>query len=603
MKWGNPSALLFLILPLIVGALILWDLRRGVQAFSAVVSRELWGRMLPGWNPRARDSKVILWSTALVFLLLAAARPQWGFKEETVSSNGLDLMIVLDLSRSMDVEDVVPSRIQKARHMIRGLLGRLGGDRVGVVAFAAGSYVASPLTNDLRYVQEVVDVLSPATFSNQGTDIGLGLETAISSLERGSEADDRTEGEKQFPTRAMLLITDGEDQEGQAAQMAAKLKERSIRVFVIGVGSRQGGPIPMRDEQGNLQGYKRKNSEAVVSKLDPTTLEKIAQESGGRYWSATDSEEEIEAFLKELGALDRSQLAEHKVQLPQERFQYFVLMGVLLLLVEAWIPLSRVAVLLVTFGLLSFALLPGTNAHASNLQSYLRNREGLKAYGQKDMETAKKKFSEAQQMEPGQVEPIYNQGIAQLGQGDAEGALKSFEGASRQSNLNGDPGMAGMSLYNLGSAQEKSRQLGPAIRSFAEAIRMAQLSGDAALELDARKRILKLQEEKQKQDQDQNQNKDQKKDQDQNQKQDQNQNQKNDDKKDSPKDNKGEEQDQKQKKFEDPSVSRRREFKSEKLTPEDSERVMAELSEREKNLQARLKKQRGARSANNGKDW
>ena len=152
----------------------------------------------------------------MALLLVGLARPQWGSHEETVTSTGLDLMVVLDLSRSMDVEDVVPSRIKKARHFIRGLLSRLQGDRVGVVAFAAGSYVASPLTNDLNYVQEVTEVLAPGTLGNQGTDIGLGLETALASIERGAE--DST------PSRAILLMTDGEDHEGEAERMALRFK-------------------------------------------------------------------------------------------------------------------------------------------------------------------------------------------------------------------------------------------------------------------------------------------------------------------------------------------------------------------------------------------
>ncbi len=605
MKWGSPANLLLWILVIIGAAFAMHDQRRSIQAFASVISRELWPRLLSGWDPKARPRKLILWSIALFMLLIALARPQWGAREESVRTTGLDLMLVLDLSRSMDVEDVVPSRIKKARHLIRSLLGRLGGDRVGVVAFAAGSYVASPLTNDLNYVQEVVDVLTPGTLTNQGTDIGLGLETAAATLERGSESSESAEVQKNFPTRALLLITDGEDQEGAAEKIAGKLRDKSIRVFVVGVGSQRGGPIPVRDDDGRLQGYKKKGNEPILSRLESETLEKIATASGGAYWTATESEAEVDDLLKELGALDRTQSAEKKIFVPQERFQWFVGLGILLLLIEYWIPLTRARRVLPILAIIAAS---STEATASTISGYLKNRAGVKAFQSGDLQGAKQKFGSAQSTDPESVEPVFNQGVVELKEGDAKQALKSFDAATRKAKLQGDAALSGSALYNLGSAQEKSQELGAAIRNFAEAIRMARISGDEKLEADARRRIEKLQQEKQKQDQQKQQ---QGRDQQQDQKQDQ---QQQDQKKgggsgenDQPKDGSQspeKKDDSGQKPFEDPSVSRRRQaFRSEKLSQEDSERVMAELSEREKELQARLKKQRGAKASSNGRDW
>jgi Ca-activated chloride channel family protein len=590
MSWANPSAVwLFAVLGVLV-AFAVDRHRRGIALWSAVFSPSIWPRLLPGWNPGARIRKLLLWSAGMVLLVAALARPQWGAREETVTSTGLDLMVVLDLSRSMDVEDVVPSRIKKARHFIRGLLARLQGDRVGVVAFAASSYVASPLTNDLNYVQEVVEVLSPGTLGNQGTDIGLGLETALASLERGAE--------DSLPSRAILLITDGEDHEGEARRMAVRFKEKDIRIFVLGVGSAKGGPIPVRDDEGQLQGYKRVGQEVVLSRLESSTLEKVAEASGGRYWTATDSEGEMDDLLRELGAMDRSRLAERKIIIPHERFQIFVALGLILILAEWWLPLVRGSG---SAALLFVLALHPLSSEAGTIDGYLRNREGLKAFAEKDAETAKKRFAEAQALDPDHVEPLFNQGVAELQGGASEQATRTFEKALQQSKLAGDPDRAGQSLYNLGAALEQGKQPGPAIRAFAEAIRMALLSGDSALEQDARKRIEALQQQKQQQDQQQQQQQqkqDQSKDSQGQQKQDQGQGQGEPQQGGSPN-----EQQQEPKNFEDPSVSRRRVFRSEKLTPEDSERVMSELSAREKELQARLKKQRGKRTAQGGKDW
>jgi tetratricopeptide (TPR) repeat protein len=594
LNWAARPPFLFGFLLL---ALVGWALQQQKAhraQWTALFSPAVWSRLMPGWDPKARMRKLAFWGLGVFFLLLGLARPQWGAREESVRTTGLDLMLVLDLSRSMDVEDVVPSRIKKARHWIRTLLQAMQGDRVGVVGFAASSYVASPLTNDLNYVQEVLDVLSPGTLGNQGTDIGLGLETALASLDRGAEVADSPEAQKALSSRVILLITDGEDHEGEAQRAAARYKERGVRVFVLGVGSDRGGPIPIRDDQGQLQGYKRQGQETITSRLDSKTLEAIADAAGGRYWTATDGEAEVEEFSKELGLIDRTQSAERKILIPYERFQIFVAIGLALILLEGWLPLSgqRRAVLGLIVLILSSA--PGCK---KELQSYLDNLQGLKAYKQEDLETAKKKFSESKSNDPSRVQPLFNQGVAELKSGAAQEALKTFESATLESKREGDPWLSGVSLYNQGSAHEKAGQYGEAIRAFAEAIRMARIAGDEQLELDARKRIEALQQKRNQQCQNE------KKDKPQPQNGGQGQSGQQQDQQQTKQQAKGQENKPEQKPYEDPSVSRKRAFKSEKLSPEDSERVMNELSNREKELQARLKKQRGQKSSGNGKDW
>ncbi len=577
MKWASPSALLLLLIPVALSLFALFQHRRGFATLFQAFSPVLFERLIPQLNLSARKHKLFFWLGGMLLLVAALARPQWGAREEVIGATGLDLMVVLDLSRSMDVEDVVPSRIKKARHFISRLLEPLAGDRVGVVAFAASTYVACPLTNDLNYVQEVLEVLNPGSLGNQGTDIGLGLETALASLERGAQNTDPSASVKGAPTRAILLVTDGEDHEGEAARIASKLKEKGIQLFVLGVGSQRGGPIPLRDEQGQLMGYKRQGREVVQSRLEPKTLEAVAQASGGRYWTVSDSESEREELLGALGALDRTQLAERKVVIPTERFQLFVGIGLILLLVEWWIPLVRLwVVILFLFG--------GVNAQASTLKSYLKNRQGVAAFDEKDIELARKNFSEAQASDPEKVEPTFNQGVAELQSGATEKAVKSFDEATQRAKQQGNPQLSGVSLYNLGAAHEKARQHGQAIRAFAESIRMARLAGDPELEVQARKRIEALQQQKQEQDQQQKQ-----------QQQRQEQQQQGSQSQPEPK-SQGQS-------YEDPSVSRKRAFRSEKLSPEDSERVMAEISAREKQLQARLKKQRGNANSQSGRDW
>ncbi len=596
MSFGAPKNLLLLVVPVVLFLVLRWDLARQTMLFGSWIAPKFWSRLVPDWRPRARLHKAMLFCLALAFVVIALARPQWGHREESVRASGVDVMIVLDVSRSMDVEDVVPSRMKKARHWIRSFIDQMAGNRVGVVAFASSSYVACPLTTDLDYVVESVDILGPSSVLNQGTDIGLGLTTALAALERGAESPD-SEAERQgLASKAVVLISDGEDHEAAFAEAASQLAKKGVKLFVIGVGTQKGGPIPIRDEMGKLEGYKRKGSEPVVSRFDSRSLERIAADGSGKYWNMSQSESEVREVLGALGALDRMQFQERKTRVPISRYQWPLAIAVLLFVLELALPLTSVAgskrgsalVLLVV-------LLFSGRAHAATpVESYVKNREGLRLFSKEEVQEAEKKFGEAQSADPSSVEPQFNLGVVQLKKGDAKSAIHSFEKAARGAGMAGDAQLSARSLYNLGSAYESDKQDGSALRSFAAAARMAELAKDDALATEARKRIQKIQEQQQQQ---------QKGQQSQNQQGGQSGEQEKQQQSSGSQEKNEQKQPQDARQFEDPSVSRRREFKSDKMSPEDSERVMGELSAREKQLQAKLKKQRGARQANNDKDW
>jgi Ca-activated chloride channel family protein len=573
------------------------DLRRQQQLLGNWVSPSFWSKLIPGLQPRARTRKAALFSLALAFAILAWARPQWGVREELIQARGADVMLLLDVSRSMDVEDVVPSRMKKAKHWIRSLIDRLGGSRVGVVAFAASSYVACPLTTDLDYLLESIEILGPEAVVNQGTDIGLGLETAVAALERGAEAASGSEGEADLSSKAVILISDGEDHEEAVAKALGRLEKSHAKLFVLGVGTDRGGPIPVRNEAGQLDGYKKVGGSPVLSRFDSKSLESIAAKGNGRYWNMSDSEAEIDDIASALGALASSQQQEQRrVRLLIDRFQWPLGISILLFLAELALPLAALS----TSGrrtslgglMLTVALgLGSSDARATPVGSYWKNRQGVRLFSQENWNSAATRFGDAKSADRDSLEPAYNLGVVQLKKGDAKAAVDTFESSARESAMAGDARMSARSLYNLGAAYEAEQQQGEALRSFARAARMAEIGKDEALALEARKRIQKLQEQQQsqsgkgKQDQKENQGSDSKKDQQSGQQK-----------------QKPEDQNRPQR-FEDPSVSRKRPFKSDKMSQEDSERVMAEISAREKALQAKLKKQRGARQATNDKDW
>ena len=603
-----------LILPLIY-LFYLWDHHRRRKSFERFAAPAVWASIAPALDPAARLRKAQMWLAAFAFVLLALARPQWGTHDETLKLTGSDILFVLDVSNSMEVEDTVPSRLKKAKHVIRTLVDRLHGDRVGVVAFAASSFVACPLTNDLDYVLNMVEILNPSMVVNQGTDIGIGLETAAKAIQRGAE--DGTKKVENLPSsQAIILISDGEDWEQEALEGAKLVKTAGVRFYVLGVGTEKGGPIPVRGEDGILHGYKRSaRGEPIISKYDPDALTKLALTGGGRYWNVTDSETEVDQILQDLGTLNRTEFSERRFVVYEDRFQFPLAIGILLMFIELAIPARKILAMIMIL-LSGASLLISRDARASSLDVYLENQRGLKSFKDGKVDEAKKKFGSAQALDPSQPEPRYNEGVVQAKEGDIEGATQSFADAAKAAAERGNDLLASKSYYNLGAMLEANGDNKGAVKSYLRALNAAKASDSEELETDARKKLemmVKKQGQKQNQQQDPNQQqknggkKDQQSEKDDKQAQNQKPNQGKDEKKDQ-KPEQGKEpdksQDQGQQKPQETANGRGNDrFKSDKLNKEDAERVMDQLSSKEKELQAKLKKQHGRPQQVSQKDW
>lgn len=593
MRFEHPEWLLGLVGVWIFYILFRFELRRREKNFEKVITRDLWGDVVPSIHFSARKGKLFLEMMAWSFILLALARPQWGEKEETVPTTGMDLVIALDVSNSMEVEDVVPSRLKKAKHVVRSLMKDLKGDRVGMVAFAASSFLASPLTNDFNYLNELLEILGPQSIQNQGTDLGVALETAANALKRGAE---ELQKEDEKGSRAVILISDGEDLEATALEGVEKIKEVGARLYVLGVGTEEGKPVPIRDQNGDIRGYKRdRSNEVVISRFSQKALEALADKAGGKYWTVTPGESEVNEILEDLGALERTEYAERKFVIRTERYQIPLALAVIFLLAELfWLARKRrvEGVALVVAGFLFFA----PYSQAEELGTVLDNQKGVEAYQNGQLSEARKYFGSAQAKEPSSSTLRFNQGVIQLKEGNLEGAIEGFGEAASQ----GDPKISGKSYYNLGTAYAQKGDSEEAIRAYSKAIESARKQGDAQLETDSRDRIRVLSQQQQKQKQQQKQDQDQSKQNPKDQKSDQNdKNQKpKDENKNKPKPGESEEKGKNQ----PPPKYSQRKFKSEKLSPEDANRVMAEISNRERQLQGKLKKKQGEKTSG-GKDW
>ncbi len=602
MKFATPIWLWALLaVPAIYWILIQVQARKRRQ-FEKFAKSETWRWIAPELDWGAKLRKMRFWILGFFFLILSLARPQWGIHEETVSASGLDIVLAMDLSQSMNVEDVVPNRLKKAKHIVRTLSQRLDGDRVGIIGFAASAYVACPLTTDIDYMLETIDTLNSGMVSNQGTDIGIALETSLRALERGAEENQKSGDNKnqEIPSRSILLISDGEDHEEGTEDIAKKIKAEGISLYIIGIGTQKGAPVPVRDETGALRGYKKDlKGEPVISRFNPDFLQSLAKASGGKYWTATEGEQEVEELLENLGMLHRSQYADRKITTYKERYQIPLFFGILCFLLEISIAGYRVLTTRRTAtAAVLFLLISGVPAEAAqpSLDVYLENQKGVDAFKNGKVDEAKQRFGNAQARSPSIPELHFNQGVVQAQQEEWDPSIAGFQQAARGAAEEKNPRLEGLSNFNLGNVYSKKGDIQNAVQSYVGAIRAAQAAKDTKTEDAARKNLQLLIQQEQQQKSKGGQSSENQKDQQ------SKGNPSGDDNKDDQK-NQNQKQQQSQKYKDSDSKDRRKQkFKSEKLTPEDADRVMAELASREKELNAKLKKQRGNPQARR-KDW
>jgi Ca-activated chloride channel family protein len=273
----------------------------------------------------------VLLLAVLGFLVLAAARPQFGTRVETVRRRGQDVMVALDLSNSMLAEDVAPNRLERARLAILRLLGRLDGDRIGLVAFAGDAFVQSPLTSDYAAAAMFLNAMDPEMMPVQGTNLGEAMRFALDALDQGARED-----------RVVLLVTDGEDHEGELEPQIRRATESGTKIHTVGIGSLEGVPIPEVDPGTGRRGFQRdEDGKVVTTRLDETTLRQIADATGGRYVRVAPGTTALDELVDEIAAGEGEETDAREVTQYEEQFQIFLGLAVALLFLESLIPERR----------------------------------------------------------------------------------------------------------------------------------------------------------------------------------------------------------------------------------------------------------------------
>jgi Ca-activated chloride channel family protein len=279
------------------------------------------------WNRRA--AKLLLIMATMIALPLALARPQWGTSLEEITRSGGDVIVVLDTSLSMAAEDVAPNRLDQAKHAIVSLLGRLEGDRVGLVTFAGQANLTCPLTVDHGAVRLFLESVGPTSVTVGGTALADALKLARRALlpEGGQAEVDRG--------RAVVVYSDGEDHEGGLEEALDGYRSAGIAIHAVGSGTTRGAPIPLRDSTGMLSGYKKDREDKVVTtRLDEGVLERLALDTEGSYFRATAGELEIDQIARTLGGLEGGELGKQLRMRYEDRFQIPLLLGWLALAAE-----------------------------------------------------------------------------------------------------------------------------------------------------------------------------------------------------------------------------------------------------------------------------
>ena len=265
--------------------------------------------------------KFILLTLAFEFIVIGFANPQVGTKQEKVKRNGIDVFMALDVSNSMLSEDVKPNRLMRAKNFVSNFIDELRNDRLGIIVFAGKAYMQMPLTVDYSAGRMYLKTINTSLVPTQGTNVAEAVNLARENFVKGENK-----------SKALIVITDGEDNEGGVDEAIAEAVKEGVKVFTVGVGTDNGGPIPVgsdfkRDESGNI----------VLSKMNPVMLRDLAAKGNGKYFQLGSGKDEIGAIFKELGRMNTKDFEELTFTDFDDQFQVCLLIAALLLIAEWFI--------------------------------------------------------------------------------------------------------------------------------------------------------------------------------------------------------------------------------------------------------------------------
>lgn len=500
------------------------------------------------WRPAA---KFWLLQAALALIIVMVARPQMGTKVSNEKRTGIEAVIVMDISNSMRSEDVEPSRLTRAKMMVENLVDKFTDDKIALVVFAGDAFVQLPITSDYVSAKMFLSDIDPSMIASQGTDIAHAIDLASHSFTQ-----------QEGVGKAIIVITDGEDHEGGAIESAKAANKKGQRVFVLGIGSPKGSPVP--DGQG---GYMKDNTgNTVMSALNEDMCKQVAQAGGGAYIHVDNNSNAQEQLDNEVSKMSKKEFESTIYSAYDEQFQAVGIIVLLLLIFEVCLierknPLMKNVSLFGKKKVAAIAALMAISGMAMAQTDRQYIRQGNKQFRNGNYAEAEVAYRKSVEKNPRNAQAVFNLGNALLAQKKDSAAVEQFEQAAK---IETNPQRKAMAYHNMGVVCQSHQMYGEAVEAYKEALRLQPKDDETRYNLELCKRQQKRQQSDKNKDNEQKQ-----------QKQD-----KNKDKQDKDQQKKDQKKQEQQKQKQDKN----------KMSKENAEQLLNAAMQQEKNTQERMKK-------------
>ncbi len=532
-------------------------LRWKKKTIKKIGDERLVKEMIKNYSPQRFAVKFLLIVTAFASTVFALANLRSPKGSEKVSRNGIDVMIALDVSKSMLAQDIKPTRLDRAKQAIGKLIDKLNNDRIGIVVFAGKAYLQMPLTGDHGAAKMYLSSATPDIVPTQGTVIGEALKMCYASFNT-----------KEKKYKSVILISDGEDHDEEATKVAAQMAAEGVMINTVGIGSAEGAEII---DAATNEAKKDNEGNTVITKLNEAGLQAIAEKGNGIYQLYNNSDDVVAKLDAQLSSMDQRTVTEDSLVNYESFFQYFLLLSLLLLVIESFISerisiskIKGIAVNKAAFLPLAFCILPFFSV-AQDDKAIIK--KGNDAYNKNEFDKAAEQYQKVTTKTPANATAQFNLGNALYKTDKKDEAISAYENAVANAAAKGEKSKA---FYNKGVVLQNNKKLPECIDAYKNSLKLDPQDDDARQNLQKALQQLKQQQEQQKKE-----NKQQKK----------------------PKEDEKKKEQQKQKEQEQPKPQ------PSKITKKDAEEKLKALLQQEKNLQDKLRKVNTASPNKPEKDW
>ncbi len=331
MTFSHPEAFFLLVLLALFILVAAYNFKKKKTLLNGFISSTAYKRLGIRSGGEIDFFKTSLVTLAMFFFIFALAGPQWGEQFESMDVRGIEMVFLLDTSASMNAEDLKPNRLEVAKQLIAGIVDKLRTDYVSLINFAGSGYIQCPLTIDYEAFKLMSEASTISPPEEQGTDFEQGFRLALKTFEKSKSEN-----------KVLILITDGEDQEKTWQQVIEEFQKQKIIVFTVGVGVASGAPIPIKNEKGEVTGWKKdKQGNIVKTRLDENTLVQVAAGTGGQYFRLANTAS-VDTFINNLKNFERSVLSKKVKKKKIKRFHYPLIIGIIILVLELILSEKRI---------------------------------------------------------------------------------------------------------------------------------------------------------------------------------------------------------------------------------------------------------------------